>query len=370
MRNFGEEPAYCAVELAYGADFADLFAVKEARVAGAGRQRRTTTSRAAILVFRHKNGAHRRSLRVSFSEPAVLDGNVARWEVIIPSKGTWTLCQQFTCGIDDDEIEPRWLCGQPIARAKPAERHGGLAAQRARPRHRPRGPAGRGGPQRRGSRGPAHLRPRLPGADRGGGRGALVHDPVRAGLADDRLDGAARRSRAGPRDPADPGPLPGHGGQALQRGGARPHPARDALRRGVVAVARRRHDLLRDGGRHPAVRDAARRAAPLGAGPGGGRRAAARTPTGPSSGSRSSATATATATSSTSAPPTGACATRAGRTPTDAVRFADGRLGRAPDRPGRGAGLHLRRLPGPGVLRRRAGRHGARRPSCGPGPPR
>jgi hypothetical protein len=30
VRNFSEEPAYCAVELAYGADFADLFAVKEA----------------------------------------------------------------------------------------------------------------------------------------------------------------------------------------------------------------------------------------------------------------------------------------------------------------------------------------------------
>ena len=32
IRNFGEEPAYCAVEVVYGADFADLFAVKEDRV--------------------------------------------------------------------------------------------------------------------------------------------------------------------------------------------------------------------------------------------------------------------------------------------------------------------------------------------------
>ena len=52
----------------------------------------------------------------------MLEGDLARWEVIIPSKGTWTLCQQFTCGIDGDEIEPRWLCGQPVERAKPAER--------------------------------------------------------------------------------------------------------------------------------------------------------------------------------------------------------------------------------------------------------
>src|SRR6516165_2556940 len=36
VRNFSEEPAYCAIELVYGADFADLFSVKEARVSGSG----------------------------------------------------------------------------------------------------------------------------------------------------------------------------------------------------------------------------------------------------------------------------------------------------------------------------------------------
>src|SRR5262249_22028605 len=120
VRNFSEEPAYCAVELIYGADFADLFAVKEPRVTA--HRARDAPHDDGVLVFQHKNGSHRRSLRISFSHPPVLDGNVARWELIIPSKGTWALCEQFTCGIDDDEIEPRWLCGQPIARAKPAER--------------------------------------------------------------------------------------------------------------------------------------------------------------------------------------------------------------------------------------------------------
>jgi glycogen debranching enzyme len=120
IRNFGEEPAYCAAELVYGADFADLFAVKEARAAESGE--RDVRNHDGSLLFSHRNGTHRRTLRISFSRPAVLDGNTARWEVIIESKGTWTLCQQFTCGIDADEIEPRWLCGQPIERAKPAER--------------------------------------------------------------------------------------------------------------------------------------------------------------------------------------------------------------------------------------------------------
>jgi glycogen debranching enzyme len=120
VRNFGEEPAYCGVEFRFGADFADLFAVKEGRVSSETDEQVEHLD--GSIVFRHKNGTHRRSLRVSFSESAVLDGPIARWEVIIASKGTWTLCQQFSCGIDGAEIEPRWLCGQPVGRAKPAER--------------------------------------------------------------------------------------------------------------------------------------------------------------------------------------------------------------------------------------------------------
>lgn len=120
IRNFGEEPAYCAVELTYGADFVDLFAVKEGRATGQGDLAPDHVD--GEIAFQHKNGSRRRSLRISFSEPAALDGTAARWEIIIPSRGSWNLCQQFSCGIDLDEIEPRWLCGQPIGRAKPAER--------------------------------------------------------------------------------------------------------------------------------------------------------------------------------------------------------------------------------------------------------
>ncbi|MGH9094671.1 MAG: amylo-alpha-1,6-glucosidase, partial [Acidimicrobiales bacterium] len=120
VRNFSEEPAYCAIELSYGADFAGLFEVKESRVPpGDGHD---VSHDGEDLVFNHRHGSHRRSLRVSLSQKAKLNGEVARWELILPPKGEWSLCQQFTCTIDGDEIEPRWLCGQPVERAKPAER--------------------------------------------------------------------------------------------------------------------------------------------------------------------------------------------------------------------------------------------------------
>ncbi len=119
IRNFGDEPAYCAVSLAYGADFADLFAVKEGRNGGDGA---AVEHEGGDVVFRVRQGGHQRALRVVLSHPAVLDGDTARWELIVPPKGEWTLCQQFSCTIDEDEIEPQWLCGQPVARAAPAQR--------------------------------------------------------------------------------------------------------------------------------------------------------------------------------------------------------------------------------------------------------
>ncbi|MGI8753057.1 MAG: amylo-alpha-1,6-glucosidase [Acidimicrobiales bacterium] len=120
VRNYAEEPAYCAIELHYGSDFADLLDVKAARTASGPNAEPTVVDGA--LVFAHRRGSHRRSLRISWSHHAVITDGVARWEVIVPPKGSWDLCQQFSCSIDGDEIEPRWRCGQPVSRAKPAER--------------------------------------------------------------------------------------------------------------------------------------------------------------------------------------------------------------------------------------------------------
>ena len=54
VRNFGEEPSYCSVELTVEADFADLFEVKEGRVAA------TTWSRGTAVASR-SNGRRLRN---------------------------------------------------------------------------------------------------------------------------------------------------------------------------------------------------------------------------------------------------------------------------------------------------------------------
>jgi glycogen debranching enzyme len=113
IRNFGDEAAFCAVDLDVDVDFADLFEVKEGRVSGDGDRSSEVKSNGAV--HRIRRGGIRRGVRFSFP-----DGD--RFEVVIPPHGEWTTCLQVTPIIEDDEIQPRYLCGQPVERATPAER--------------------------------------------------------------------------------------------------------------------------------------------------------------------------------------------------------------------------------------------------------
>ena len=120
VRNLSDEAAYCAVELAFDADFAELHAVRS----GHGLPGATSGPevRDGALVFARRHGAHRRELRIRLTYPVCLDGNLARAEVVIPPRGEWSCCQELVCAFDDVAVEPRWPAGQPVSRAKPAER--------------------------------------------------------------------------------------------------------------------------------------------------------------------------------------------------------------------------------------------------------
>jgi len=123
ISNFGEEPAFCSVVWCLDADFADLFEVKEGR-ASTGVDR-TAAVTADGIVLRMRRGTTHRGVRFSVSAPKGelhLATGEARTEVIVPARSDWTACLQVTPIIEDDEIQPRYLCGQPVERAAPAER--------------------------------------------------------------------------------------------------------------------------------------------------------------------------------------------------------------------------------------------------------
>ena len=120
VRNFGEEPAYCSIRLRCSADFANLFAVKEGRARTEGTVD-LASSRAGML-FHFHNGSSERGLRITSSEPAQAVSDTVAWEVVVPPQGSWTTCLQFTTSIQGDDIEPRYLCGQPVEASMPHQR--------------------------------------------------------------------------------------------------------------------------------------------------------------------------------------------------------------------------------------------------------
>ncbi|MGH9179730.1 MAG: amylo-alpha-1,6-glucosidase [Acidimicrobiales bacterium] len=122
VRNYGDEAAYCPVELIMAADFAHIFEVKEGRLPVDGDRELDVVEENGTLVFRVRKGTLRRSARLSFSKPARLGAGRALFEVIVPARSEWRTCVQLTPIIDGEVIEPRYPCGEPVHRATPVER--------------------------------------------------------------------------------------------------------------------------------------------------------------------------------------------------------------------------------------------------------
>ncbi|HEV7535230.1 MAG TPA: glycogen debranching N-terminal domain-containing protein, partial [Acidimicrobiia bacterium] len=125
VRNFGEEPAFCGIELSLNCDFADLFEVKEGRVERTGELRLEADR--TRMTFTYRRGGVRRGTFVDFSTAPKINGNIASYELIVPARGQWATCLQVTPVIDTTPVEPRYRCEVPVDRATPVER---LAAWR------------------------------------------------------------------------------------------------------------------------------------------------------------------------------------------------------------------------------------------------
>ncbi len=120
VRNYGEEPAFCSIELSIACDFADLFEVKEGRIDKAGELGVQATD--GRLTFTYERGRFRRATAIDFSQPPRFNDTICAYEVIVPARGEWSTCIQVTPVIDGQDITPRYLCGRPVERATPVER--------------------------------------------------------------------------------------------------------------------------------------------------------------------------------------------------------------------------------------------------------
>lgn len=122
IRNFGDEPTFCSVELFIDSDFADLFAVKEGRF-GTSDGQISREHRDGQLEFSYRRGTVSRGVVIRlFPTPALVADDLVSFEAIVPPHGEWTGCLEFHPVIEGKAVDPRYLCGQPVDRAAPAER--------------------------------------------------------------------------------------------------------------------------------------------------------------------------------------------------------------------------------------------------------
>ncbi|MFZ4584734.1 MAG: glycogen debranching N-terminal domain-containing protein [Acidimicrobiia bacterium] len=120
VRNFGEEAAFCDLELLFEADFADLFEVKEARVEKRGPVELADYDNG--ITFTYRNGRGSRATIVEFDRPARIRGAMATFAVVVPPGESWILSTEVRGVVDDVEIEPLYRSGQPVARSQPSAR--------------------------------------------------------------------------------------------------------------------------------------------------------------------------------------------------------------------------------------------------------
>ncbi len=121
IRNFGLEPARCVIELITDADFANLFEVKESRVEIRGQ--RSVEARDSELRLGYQLGESRRGVVYRMSGFDSVGHHGALVEVSIDPGGEWKACLEVAPIMEDDEIEPRYRCGQSVETAAPTERH-------------------------------------------------------------------------------------------------------------------------------------------------------------------------------------------------------------------------------------------------------
>ncbi|MEY2467668.1 MAG: hypothetical protein QOF21_366 [Actinomycetota bacterium] len=120
LRNVGREPSYVRLEIAVEADFADLFEVKEQRVAGGPPT--AVAVDGTTMLFSHTRGDSTRTLYVTFGDGARVTDKGVTWEVIVPADGSWTTSIGASVAIEGKHIEARFVPGVPVGRAAPEER--------------------------------------------------------------------------------------------------------------------------------------------------------------------------------------------------------------------------------------------------------
>ncbi|MGH2589468.1 MAG: amylo-alpha-1,6-glucosidase, partial [Actinomycetota bacterium] len=106
VTNHRIESANLQVRLTCGADFADLFEVKDMRLRKRGEFSLTHDTERSTITYAYEHGDFRAVTRVHSTEPATLDGDDLVWDLELGPRVTWKTKIQVTVGQGDEELAP------------------------------------------------------------------------------------------------------------------------------------------------------------------------------------------------------------------------------------------------------------------------
>lgn len=120
VRNFGREPAACAIAFELEADFAHLFEVKENRAQVRGNH--SVAVAGAVMTFAYEYREVSRRIEVEFPHGARVTPGLARLDVIVPAGGEWSTTLEFRLVVDGGPVELRYDDGASVELSTPVTR--------------------------------------------------------------------------------------------------------------------------------------------------------------------------------------------------------------------------------------------------------
>jgi len=106
VTNHRNDPASLQIRLTCGADFADLFEVKDMRLRKRGEFSLIHDTERSTITYAYQHGDFRAVTRVHSTEPAMLDGDDLVWDLELGQRVTWKTKIQVTVGQGDEELAP------------------------------------------------------------------------------------------------------------------------------------------------------------------------------------------------------------------------------------------------------------------------
>ena len=120
LRNYDLRPRQVLLTLQVDGDLADLFAVKEQRFSPAEHLRQELS--ATRFTFSAVRAGLERSTQVTFSRPALVEPGHAQWTVDLAPRGEWELCVEVTGEVGGAPVEGRHSCDEAVEDSPPTQR--------------------------------------------------------------------------------------------------------------------------------------------------------------------------------------------------------------------------------------------------------